>query len=186
MSLTTSPIDLRAPFSPQARSQVVVAPEGSGPGSWAGAPSALLQDGIFYLAYRLRRPIGHGRGFANIVARSRDGVRFETVTTLLKEAFAAESLERPAIAVTPDGTWRAYISAATPGTKHWRVDLIEAPTPEGLATATPRTRRISSGTSGFLTRSSLTTKPARSSAATPSSRIVRVAPQPTSGAFTSA
>ena len=139
MSLTTSPIDLRAPFSPQARSQVVVAPEGSGPGSWAGAPSALLQDGIFYLAYRLRRPIGHGRGFANIVARSRDGVRFETVTTLLKEAFAAESLERPAIAVTPEGTWRAYISAATPGTKHWRVDLIEAPTPEGLATATPRT-----------------------------------------------
>lgn len=143
MSLTTSPTDqladLRAPFSPQARSQVVVAPVGSGPGAWAGAPSALLHDGVFYLAYRLRRPIGHGRGFANIVARSRDGVRFETVATLVKEAFGAESLERPAIAVTADGTWRAYISAATPGTKHWRVDLLEAATPEGLAAATART-----------------------------------------------
>ena len=73
------------------------------------------------------------------MARSRDGVRFETVATLAKEAFGAESLERPAIAVTADGTWRAYISAATPGTKHWRVDVVEADAPEGLAGATPRT-----------------------------------------------
>jgi hypothetical protein len=143
MTLTRSPVDdlaeLRVPFSPAAASQVVVSPDGSGPGAWAGAPSALLHDGVFHLAYRLRRPIGHGRGFANIVARSRDGVRFETVATLGKEAFGAESLERPALAVTAAGTWRAYISAATPGTKHWRVDLVEAATPEGLASATPRT-----------------------------------------------
>lgn len=143
MTVTRSPVDeladLSAPFSPAARSQLVVAPDGSGPGAWAGAPSALLRDGVFYLAYRLRRPIGQGRGFANIVARSRDGVRFETVATLGKAAFGAESLERPALAVTADGTWRAYISAATPGTKHWRVDLVEAATPQGLATARPRT-----------------------------------------------
>jgi hypothetical protein len=131
--------DLSVPFSPQARSEIVIAPDGSGPGTWAGAPSALLHDGVFYLAYRLRRPIGHGRGFANIVARSSDGVRFETVATLLKESFGAESLERPAIAVTADGTWRAYISVSTPGTKHWRVDLVEADTPEALALAVPRT-----------------------------------------------
>jgi hypothetical protein len=132
-------VDLSAPFLPAAASQVVVAPDGSGPGTWAGAPSALLHDGVFYLAYRMRRPIGHGRGFANIIARSFDGVRFETVATLGKDAFGAESLERPAIAVTADGTWRAYISCSTPGTKHWRVDLVEAATPEGLASATPRT-----------------------------------------------
>src|SRR5664279_1252448 len=135
MSLTTSPEDqlaaLSAPFAAQADSRVVVAPEGSGPGAWAGAPSALLHDGVFYLAYRLRRPIGHGRGYANVVARSRDGVHFTTVATLVKEAFGAESLERPALAVTADGTWRVYVSAATPGTKHWRVDLLEAATPEG-------------------------------------------------------
>lgn len=143
MTVTTSPpdelADFSAPFSASAVSQVVVAPERPGPGSWAGAPSALLHDGLIYLAYRLRRPIGQGRGFANIVARSRDGVRFETIATLGKDAFGAESLERPALAVTGDGTWRAYISAATPSTKHWRVDLVEAATPEGLATATPRT-----------------------------------------------
>jgi hypothetical protein len=143
MTLTTSPpdelADLSAPFSTSAVSQVVVAPERPGPGSWAGAPSALLHDGLIYLAYRLRRPIGQGRGFANVVARSRDGVRFETIATLGKDAFGAESLERPALAVTGDGTWRAYISAATPSTKHWRVDLVEAATPEGLATAAPRT-----------------------------------------------
>jgi hypothetical protein len=143
MSLTTSPEDqlaaLSAPFAAQADSQVVVAPEASGPGAWAGAPSALLHDGVFYLAHRLRRPIGHGRGYANVVARSRDGVHFTTVATLVKEAFGAESLERPALAVTADGTWRIYVSAATPGTKHWRVDLLEAATPEGLAWATART-----------------------------------------------
>ena len=117
----------------------------------------MLHDGFFYLAYRLRRPIGHGRGFANIVARSRDGVRFETVATLTKEAFGAESLERPAIAVTADGTWRAYISAATPGTKHWRVDVVEADTPEGLARATPRTVLPGSASSPSRTRSSSST-----------------------------
>jgi hypothetical protein len=143
MTLTRSPVDdlaeLRAQFSPAAASQVVVAPDGSGPGAWAGAPSALLHDGLFYLAYRLRRPIGQGRGFANVIARSRDGVAFETIATLRKESFGAESLERPALAITAAGTWRAYISCSTPGTKHWRVDLVEASTPEGLASATPRT-----------------------------------------------
>jgi hypothetical protein len=143
MTLTTRPpdelADLSAPFSAQAESRVVVAPERPGPGSWAGAPSALLHDGLIYLAYRLRRPIGQGRGFANVVARSRDGLHFDTIATLGKDAFGAESLERPALAVTADGTWRAYISAATPSTKHWRVDLVEAATPEGLATGTPRT-----------------------------------------------
>jgi hypothetical protein len=32
-----------------------------------------------------------------------------------------------------------YVSVATPGTKHWRVDLLEADTPAELATATPVT-----------------------------------------------
>ena len=92
-----------------------------------------------YLAYRLRRPVGQGRGYANVVARSADGVRFTTVATVGKDAFGAESLERPALVVTDDGRWRLYVSVATPGTKHWRVDLLEASTPEGLATAEPVT-----------------------------------------------
>jgi hypothetical protein len=96
-------------------------------------------DGVFWLAYRLRRPVGEGRGLANVVARSADGVHFEPVVAVGKDAFGAESLERPALVRTPDGRWRLYVSCATPGTKHWRVDLLEADTVTGLATATPRT-----------------------------------------------
>jgi hypothetical protein len=118
---------------------LVVSPPADGPGAWAGAPSVLLADDAYYLAYRLRRPIGAGRGFANVVARSTDGLRFETLAVLGKEAYGAESLERPALTRTEDGRWRLYLSCATPGTRHWRVDLLEAATPEGLATATPRT-----------------------------------------------
>ncbi len=57
----------------------VVAAPGAGPGAWAGAPSAVVVDGVYYLAYRLRRPIQEGRGFANVIARSVDGVEFQTL-----------------------------------------------------------------------------------------------------------
>jgi hypothetical protein len=96
-------------------------------------------DGTWWLAYRLRRPVGEGRGYANVVARSDDGVRFTPVVALGKDLFGAESLERPALVRTPEGRWRIYVSCATPGTKHWRVDLLEADTVEDLATAVPRT-----------------------------------------------
>jgi hypothetical protein len=111
------------------RSVVAVGPPGPGEGTWAGAPSAAYCDGDIYLAYRLRRPEGQGRGYAVAVARSADGVHFETLLTIGREQFGAESLERPAIVRTPDGTWRLYLSCATPGTKHWRVEVLEAAHP---------------------------------------------------------
>jgi hypothetical protein len=82
-------------------------------------------DDSIYLAYRLRRPVGAGRGYAVKVARSADGVRFETLLTITREQFAADSLERPAL-VRVDGQWRLYLSCATPGTKHWRVEMLQA------------------------------------------------------------
>jgi hypothetical protein len=120
-------------------STVVVEPPGDEPGAWAGAPSSIVAGGEIYLAYRLRLPIGEGRGIANVVARSADGVAFTAVAEVGKDRFGAESLERPALVHTPEGRWRLYVSAATPGTKHWRVELLEAGTPEGLATAPART-----------------------------------------------
>src|SRR4051794_29447408 len=72
---------------------VLVEPDDPRPGAWAGGPSALLVDGTWWLAYRLRRPVGEGRGFANVVARSADGVRFSPVVEIGKDAFGAESLE---------------------------------------------------------------------------------------------
>ncbi|MEV6843068.1 hypothetical protein [Actinoplanes sp. NPDC051411] len=118
---------------------VVVEPPSGEPGAWSGAPSTIVADGYVYLAYRLRLPIGEGRGISNVVARSADGLSFTPVAEVTKEQFGAESLERPALVRTPEGRWRLYVSAATPGTKHWRVELLEADTPEGLATAAPRT-----------------------------------------------
>jgi hypothetical protein len=114
------------------RSVLAVAPPGEGPGYWAGAPSAVECGGDIYLAYRLRRPVGQGRGYAVAVARSADGEHFETVLTIAKEDMNAESLERPALVLTPAGTWRLYLSCGTFGTKHWRIELIEAAGPAGF------------------------------------------------------
>src|SRR5215471_1524621 len=112
-----------------AGSAVVIAPPGVGLGYWAGAPSAALGDDGVYLAYRLRRPIGAGRGYAVAVARSADGVGFETLTTIRREEVGAESLERPELVRDDSGRWRLYLSCATPGTKHWRIELLEAAHP---------------------------------------------------------
>jgi hypothetical protein len=134
-----APDDVGALFTGLDTAPVVVSPEQDGPGAWAGAPSAVLVDGTTYLAYRLRRPVGQGRGYANVVATSTDGVRFETVATLRREDFGGESLERPCLVRTPEGRWRVYVSVATPGTKHWRVDLLEAGRVADLAAAEHRT-----------------------------------------------
>ena len=117
------------------QSVVAVAPPGDEPGYWAGAPSAIEWDGAIYLAYRLRQPQGLGRGYAVTVARSADGVHFEPLVTIAKEQMRAESLERPALIRTPDGLWRLYLSCATFGTKHWRIELIEAASPSGFDAA---------------------------------------------------
>src|SRR4051794_6601090 len=95
--MLTEPMSAAGPALPTlADSVVVVPPPDNRPGSWAGAPSAVLADGRVYLAYRLRRPIGAGRGYRNVVAVSDDGVHFREVCHVDRERFGAESLERPA------------------------------------------------------------------------------------------
>ncbi len=49
---------------------IAVRPPGTGPGYWAGAPCAAACDGELFLAYRLRRPAGQGRGYAPMAYRS--------------------------------------------------------------------------------------------------------------------
>ncbi len=94
-----------------------------------GAPSAALGDDGIYLAYRLRRPLAAGRGYAVAVARSADGVHFQTLVTVRREETGADSLERPGLVRDRDGRWRLYLSCATPGTKHWQIELIQADHP---------------------------------------------------------
>ena len=61
--------------------RVVVPAPDRGPGNWAGAPHAILDDGVYWLSYRVRRATGperaQTRGVETVVARSEDGERFE-------------------------------------------------------------------------------------------------------------
>jgi hypothetical protein len=113
---------------------VVVAAPARGPGNWVGASSAAFDEvGGVVLAYRVRTETQ--RGACIVVGLAADGENVTTVAELDKATFAAESLERPALVRTESGRWRLYVSCATPGTKHWRIDAVEADTPEGLSVA---------------------------------------------------
>ncbi|MBO0838813.1 MAG: hypothetical protein J2P28_25305, partial [Actinobacteria bacterium] len=124
---------LAAPLPPlpePENSVAAIEPPGREPGSWAGASSAVFTGDSIVMAYRLRT--GSQRGCELAVARSTDGVRFETIQLITKEEMECESLERPALVLTDWGTWRLYLSCATWGTKHWRVEMIEAPEPDAF------------------------------------------------------
>jgi hypothetical protein len=128
----------RFPTPGSADFDVVVPAPAPGAGNWAGASSAALDDdGSFVIAYRIRT--ADQRGSHLVIARSRDGVGLSTVGQLEKQQFGAESLERPAIVRTETGRWRLYVSFATPGSKHWRIDAVEAADPVRLLDAETRT-----------------------------------------------
>jgi hypothetical protein len=110
-----------------------------GEGNWIGAASALVHGDYIYLAYRDRHPVEQGRGNKAYVARSplANGVHFETLCAIDKADMDAESLERPALDVTPDGAWDLYLSCATFNSKHWRIERLRA---SGPAEFRPSTR----------------------------------------------
>ncbi len=124
----------RFPAPGSADFEVVVPAPAPGPGNWVGASSAAIDDdGSFVIAYRVRT--ADQRGSQLVLARSGDGVGLSSVGQLDKLQFGAESLERPAIVRTETGRWRLYVSCATPGSKHWRIDAVEADDPAGLQDA---------------------------------------------------
>ena len=116
---------------------VVPAPD-RGPGNWAGAPHAILVDGVYWLSYRVRRATGpervRTRGVETVVASSTDGERFATVATIGREAFGTDSFERPCLVRRPQGGWRLYVCCATPGSKHWWIEAIDADDPSRFST----------------------------------------------------
>lgn len=110
---------------------VVPAPA-AGAGNWAGAASVVLADGIFWLAYRVRRPLDAGRGVSVVISRSLDGLHFTPVASVSRDVFGAASFERPALVALPGGGWRLYLSCATPDSKHWWIETLDADSPERL------------------------------------------------------
>ncbi|HEV8686356.1 MAG TPA: hypothetical protein VGQ84_03710 [Gaiellaceae bacterium] len=128
------------PLPGTGRVAVAVPARGAGPGYWAGSPGAALDaDGTFVVAYRVRTGVGPDGGAETVVARSEDGDHLTTVATLDKSRFDAMSMERPAIVRTEDGWWRLYVCCATPGSKHWWIDVLEADDPAGFESADART-----------------------------------------------
>lgn len=112
-----------------------------GAGNWIGAASALVHGDNIYLAYRDRHPVDKGRGNRAYVARSPidDGVHFDVLCTIDKEDMDAESLERPAVDVTPGGDWDLYLSCATFNSKHWRIERLRARGPQDFSARTRQT-----------------------------------------------
>lgn len=129
--------EIRMPMPSRARAAVAVPAPGAGPGFWAGAPSATRdEDGTIVLAYRVRSP--EQRGTAIVVAYTTDGEHLTTVTTLQKDLFGADSLERPALVHLDRGRWRLYVSCATPRSKHWRIVALDADDPSEFGSSQPR------------------------------------------------
>jgi hypothetical protein len=120
-----------------------------GTGNWIGAASALIHGDYIYLAYRDRHPVDKGRGNHAYVARSRidDGIHFDVLCAVDKAEMDAESLERPALDVTPDGDWDLYLSCATFSSKHWRIERLRAHRPEDFSAKTRQT--VFPGSSAF-------------------------------------
>ncbi len=110
----------------------VRAPLGSGPGWWAGAPSALYDDqsGRFYLYYRVRKPRELGRGVGCRVAAGDDGIVFDDIWQMGKEDLDSPSVEKSCIFKATDGSWRLYISYVDPATNMWRIDCMVADAPD--------------------------------------------------------
>ena len=131
MPATVSLTDL--PIPRNAGAETIAVPSQRGPGHWAGAPSGLVHDGIHYVAYRSRQPVEDGRGGGVIVAQVARGGRTTELCRIDKASMDAESLERPALVVDIGGRWRLYLSCATRGTRHWRVEMVEAASPSDFA-----------------------------------------------------
>ncbi len=126
---------------PRWENSQLVLPAAPRPGNWIGAASALVHDDYIYLAYRDRHPIEQGRGGRAYVARSPidDGIRFEPLCAIDRADMDAESLERPALDVTPDGVWHLYLSCATFNSKHWRIERLQAGRPADFSATTRET-----------------------------------------------
>ncbi|MCH8047465.1 MAG: hypothetical protein IID44_27540 [Planctomycetes bacterium] len=121
---------------------VIREPVGAGEGYWVGAPGVMFDeiDGAFYLTYRVRRPRGvkPDRGAEVHLARSSDGVSFETIWTGTKDQLGTTSIERCAIRRLGMERWVLYVSYVDPADGRWRTDYVLAARPEEFDLSTAR------------------------------------------------
>jgi hypothetical protein len=131
-------IRLPAPFDP-ADSVLIRAPERAEPGYWAGCPSVLPDEDVTWLTYRERRPRGAAseRGWRCAVAVSHDGLRFEDVWEVHKDALESPSMERFDLTRISDG-YELFLSSVDPADGRWRIDAVTATRPDAFDVTTRR------------------------------------------------
>jgi hypothetical protein len=120
-------------FDPEAGT-TILEPEAKGYGNWVGGHSVTWDpdERKFYLYYRVRAPLGKGRGGKCRIAESDDGREFTTLLEVTKDTWAAQSIELGCLIRDPyDKGWKFYVSYQQEGGP-WRVDLIEAKSPRDL------------------------------------------------------
>lgn len=91
---------------------VILEPDQNIPEWWAGAPSVVRDsDGDFYLACRMREgnsPRGK-RGYEVRILKSADGIHFEPIHRITREAVGVSGFERPALVKDPQsGLFKMY------------------------------------------------------------------------------
>jgi len=113
---------------------------GSGVGYWVGAPQAFYdrKTGYIYLTYRWRDPTN--RGYQADIARSKDGVTFETIKTMTRDSFGvvgSKSLERACILRDPvTGKFKYYICIDSSGWDNYKLTDVDDPANFDPSTAT--------------------------------------------------
>ncbi len=147
----TSSTDLSGFTFDPADGTTVLEPDNSGEGSWVGAPHAWFDEtrGTTLLVYRRRNPRDGSpseRGYRLVVAESEDGASFRDLWSVDKFELQTRSIERGSILRTPDGTYRLYLSYEDPADNHWRIDVLEASSPDGFDIATRREVLTAAGT----------------------------------------
>lgn len=122
----------------------ILEPDGTGPGHWVGCPGVTwdpVRESVL-LTYRKRRPRDGeppDRGWECCVAESRDGVRFTDLWSIRKEELDSTSLERFCLRRDDDGRYLLYTSYEHPEDGRWRIDVLEADSPDAFDLGARRT-----------------------------------------------
>ena len=122
-----------------ADSVLIREPERAEAGYWVGCPSVLVDGDRIWLTYRERRPRGAAleRGWRCAVAVSRDGVAFEDVWEVRKDALETPSMERFDL-IRTDAGYELFLSFVDPADGRWRIDVVAAASPDAFDVSTRR------------------------------------------------
>jgi hypothetical protein len=133
---------------------VVKTPERPEPGYWVGCPGMSYDPGSgqYLMTYRERRPreVAPERGWRCAIAASSDGLHFEDVWEVRKDQLSTSSMERFSLVRGPAGKYQLYVSYVDPADGRWRIDVLEAESPEGfdIGKAAPVLTAASTGSEG--------------------------------------